>query len=78
MESTPAWSITRLERPDELDRVAALEAASFAHPSTREVLARELQDSKVTRMYVLRLPAPRNRCVLCLLAGRGRGAHQHA
>ena len=56
MESPPSWTNTRLERPDELDRVAALAAASFAHPSTRDVLARELQDSKVTRMYVLRLP----------------------
>lgn len=56
MTVTPPWSIARLEGPDELERVAALEAAAFAHPWTRDVLARELQDSKVARMYVLKLP----------------------
>lgn len=52
----PPWSIARLAGDDDLDRVAALEAASFSNPWTRDMLARELQHSDVTRMYVLKLP----------------------
>jgi [ribosomal protein S18]-alanine N-acetyltransferase len=52
----PSWSIARLGGDDEIDRVAAIAAASFTTPWTRDMLARELQDSQVTRMYVLKLP----------------------
>lgn len=41
---------------DDLDAVAALEAESFTNPWTREMLARELALSEVTRLYVLRQP----------------------
>ncbi len=50
-----AWSISRLAGDAELDRVAALEATSFANPWTREMLARELRHSDVTRVYVVKL-----------------------
>jgi ribosomal-protein-alanine N-acetyltransferase len=53
----PSWSIARLAgEDDEIDRVAAIEAASFSNPWTRDMLARELRESNVTRMYVLKLP----------------------
>jgi [ribosomal protein S18]-alanine N-acetyltransferase len=48
--------VERLESSDDLDRVAALEAASFTNPWTREMLDRELRQSEVARVYVLRLP----------------------
>jgi ribosomal-protein-alanine N-acetyltransferase len=54
-----AWTIARLASEDELERVAALEAASFSNPWTREMLARELQHTDVTRVYVLKLPGDR-------------------
>lgn len=54
MEERP-WSIARVEGDAELDRVAALEAASFTNPWTREMLARELRHTDVTRVYVLKL-----------------------
>jgi ribosomal-protein-alanine N-acetyltransferase len=47
--------IERTTHDDDLDAVAALEASTFTNPWTREMLARELQDSKVARLYVLRL-----------------------
>jgi ribosomal-protein-alanine N-acetyltransferase len=40
---------------DDLDAVASLESASFTNPWTREMLARELERSDITRVYVLRL-----------------------
>jgi ribosomal-protein-alanine N-acetyltransferase len=43
----------------DLDSVAALEAASFTNPWTREMLYRELRQSDVARVYVLRLPGHR-------------------
>jgi [ribosomal protein S18]-alanine N-acetyltransferase len=43
----------------DLDAVAALESASFTNPWTRDMLARELERSDVTRVYVLRLPGRR-------------------
>lgn len=52
----PPWSIARLAGEDELDQVAAIEAASFSNPWTRAMLARELQHSEITRIYVLKLP----------------------
>jgi [ribosomal protein S18]-alanine N-acetyltransferase len=48
--------VERLESSDDLDRVVALEAASFTNPWTREMLDRELRQSDVARVYVLRLP----------------------
>src|SRR5215212_2598333 len=54
MDSDAAYSPGRLEADAELDQVAALEAASFTNPWTREMLARELGSSNVVRVYVLR------------------------
>ena len=48
------YSIARLAEGDNLDEVAALEAASFANPWSRETLARELRNHDVVRVYVLR------------------------
>ena len=47
--------IERLTSEEDLDAVAALEADSFTNPWTRDMLARELERSDVTRVYVLRL-----------------------
>lgn len=38
----------------DLDAVAAIAAASFTHPWTRDMLARELRESAVARLYILR------------------------
>jgi ribosomal-protein-alanine N-acetyltransferase len=51
--------IERLRDMEDLDAVAALEAASFSNPWTREMLERELRQSDVARVYVLRLPEQR-------------------
>lgn len=51
------WSIAPLAGGDDLDRVVALEAASFSNPWTREMLARELERPAVTRVFVLQTPA---------------------
>ena len=51
--------IEQLGGSEDLDAVAALEAASFTNPWTREMLARELSRSSVARVYVLRLPGDR-------------------
>jgi ribosomal-protein-alanine N-acetyltransferase len=48
--------IERMAGAADLDAVAALEAATFTNPWTREMLARELQQSNVARVYVARLP----------------------
>ena len=48
------YSIARLSEDDNLDEVAALEAASFTNPWSRETLARELRNHDVVRVYVLR------------------------
>ena len=48
------YTIERLADDEDLDLVAALEAASFTNPWTREMLARELAQSDVARVYVLR------------------------
>ena len=49
-------TIQRVLTGADLDAVAALEAASFTNPWTREMLARELETSLVARVYVLRTP----------------------
>ena len=46
--------IERVFSGRDLDAVAALEAASFTNPWTREMLERELATSAVARVYVLR------------------------
>ena len=43
----------------DLDAVAALEAATFSNPWTREALAKELTPPTAARVYVLRLPEDR-------------------
>src|SRR5262245_34029651 len=48
------YSITRLPETDYLEEVAALEAASFTNPWSLEILARELRQRDVVRVYVLR------------------------
>jgi ribosomal-protein-alanine N-acetyltransferase len=47
-------TIERTVADEDLDAVAALEAASFTNPWTREMLAHELRTSAVARVYVLR------------------------
>jgi len=46
--------IERASSPADLDAVAALEAASFTNPWTRDMLERELRQPNVARIYVLR------------------------
>lgn len=46
--------VERLSSDEDLDAVAALEADAFSNPWTREMLARELRQSDVARVYVLR------------------------
>jgi ribosomal-protein-alanine N-acetyltransferase len=52
MPSSPV--IARLTGDADLDDVAALEAASFTNPWSREMLARELRNASVSRVYVMR------------------------
>jgi ribosomal-protein-alanine N-acetyltransferase len=54
MTETELYSITRLVEADDLAEVAALEAASFSNPWSGEMLARELRNADVARIYVLR------------------------
>ena len=56
MDNQPEYVIARLRRGAELDEVAALEAASFTNPWSREMLARDLRNADVARVYVLRNP----------------------
>jgi [ribosomal protein S18]-alanine N-acetyltransferase len=51
--------IERVTGPADLDEVAALEAATFTNPWTRDMLDRELKQSDVARVYVVRLPGYR-------------------
>lgn len=46
--------IERLAGDADLEAIVALEAASFTNPWPREMLARELAESAVSRLYVLR------------------------
>ena len=52
MPSLPV--IARLTGDADLDDVAALEAASFSNPWSRDMLARELRNTNVSRVYVMR------------------------
>lgn len=51
--------IERLRTEADLDAVAALEARCFSNPWTREMLARELAQSDVAHVFVLRVPGQR-------------------
>jgi ribosomal-protein-alanine N-acetyltransferase len=57
MSDVAPYRIERLAGEDDLDAVSALEAESFTNPWSREMLARELRQSDVARVYVLRTPA---------------------
>ena len=46
--------IERLAGDADLDGIVALEGVSFTNPWSRELLARELSESAVSRLYVLR------------------------
>jgi [ribosomal protein S18]-alanine N-acetyltransferase len=46
--------VERTSKDADFDAVAALEAASFTNPWTREMLEREMRHSDVARLYVLR------------------------
>jgi ribosomal-protein-alanine N-acetyltransferase len=48
--------VERMENDVDLDAVAALEARCFTNPWTRDMLARELAQSHVAHVFVLRLP----------------------
>lgn len=52
----PGFIIERIGSERDLDEVAALEAACFTNPWTREMLAAELARNPFARVYVLRLP----------------------
>lgn len=54
MEPPSEYAISRLKKDDPIEDVVRLEAASFSHPWPREMLARELQNESVARVYVLR------------------------
>jgi len=54
MPGQSEYSILRLESDDDLDAVARLEAASFSNPWSREMLARELRNPDVARVYIVR------------------------
>jgi ribosomal-protein-alanine N-acetyltransferase len=54
MDEEPSYSIARLSGEEDLDAVVALETASFTNPWTPEMLARELQNADVARVYVVR------------------------
>jgi ribosomal-protein-alanine N-acetyltransferase len=54
MDERLQYSISRLAPDDSLDDVVSLEAQSFSNPWSREILARDLQNPDVSRVYVLR------------------------
>jgi ribosomal-protein-alanine N-acetyltransferase len=49
--------IERVTSARDLDAVAALEALCFTNPWTRDMLEREVRESSVARVYVLKDPA---------------------
>jgi [ribosomal protein S18]-alanine N-acetyltransferase len=46
--------LERVRSPEDLEAVAALEAACFTNPWTREMLEREVRQSDVARVYVVK------------------------
>lgn len=55
-ETSAGLVIERLAGDADLEAVAALEAATFTNPWTREMLAAELGRNQFARVYVARLP----------------------
>ena len=55
----PTLVFERVSSDEDLDAVASLEAASFINPWTREMLARELSQNELARVYVVRMPGER-------------------
>ena len=51
--------VERMQTDDDLDSVAELEARCFTNPWTRDMLARELAQTDVAHVFVLRLPGHR-------------------
>jgi ribosomal-protein-alanine N-acetyltransferase len=54
MDAGSSYSIARLSGDADIEDVAALEASSFTTPWPRDMLARELQNTSVSRIYVMR------------------------
>jgi len=54
MDAGTPYSIARLTGDADIDDVAALEASSFTTPWPRDMLARELQNTSMSRVYVMR------------------------
>jgi ribosomal-protein-alanine N-acetyltransferase len=54
MDPGAPYFVSRLAGDADLDEVAALEAASFTNPWSRDMLARELRNAGVSRVYGLR------------------------
>lgn len=67
----PDWTIERTTGGRDLDAVAAIEAASFPTPWSRAMLARDLENAELSRLYVLRDPDRRILafCLCWLLEG---------
>ncbi len=59
MPDVPGIVIDQVASDEDIDAVAALEAESFTNPWSRDMLARELRQSEVARLYVLRTAGPR-------------------
>jgi ribosomal-protein-alanine N-acetyltransferase len=56
MADQDTYTFARVTGGADLDAVAALEAESFTNPWTREMLEREVRQSDVARVYILRGP----------------------
>jgi ribosomal-protein-alanine N-acetyltransferase len=54
MNARAPYVIARLAGEEDLADVAALEAASFSNPWSLEMLSREVQNTAVSRVYVMR------------------------
>jgi ribosomal-protein-alanine N-acetyltransferase len=54
MNAGASYAITRLSSDADLQDVAALEAASFSNPWSRDMLARDLRNASISRVYVMR------------------------
>jgi ribosomal-protein-alanine N-acetyltransferase len=54
MPEPAEWEVVRTTDSDDLDGVAALEAASFTNPWTREMLEKDILRSEVAHIFVLR------------------------
>ena len=54
MNARAPYVIARLAGDEDLADVAALEAASFSNPWSLDMLSRELQNTSVSRVYVMR------------------------